>query len=253
MRRFFVNPDDISGKTAVLGGREAHHLATVLRYDVDQLIRLFDGKGKIYEARITSIDKYKVEASILSSSEKQAESSIPLHIGQALMKGKKTDTVIQKATELGVTSFHPFVSRYCISRDMTGQRGIRRNERWTQIAMEACKQSNRAVPMECLPLNDFDWLIDEASYSSKYDLKLIFWEEENKRTLDAIVDDIKSSESVFAIIGPEGGFSKAEVAKAVEAGFLPVSLGHRILRAETASLSAISILQYLLGNLNESS
>ncbi len=250
MRRFFVNPDDISEKTAIITGREAHHLATVLRCETGQLVRLFDGKGRVYEASITSIDKKKVEASILSTIEKKTDTKVPLHVGQSLMKGKKTDTIIQKATELGVAGFHPFISRYSVSRSITGQKKSHRNERWAQITLEACKQSNRAIPMECAHLKSFDRLIDDASGLTEYDLKLIFWEEESRRTLESISDNIRSVKSVFALIGPEGGFSRKEVDSALKAGFLSVTLGQRILRAETASLSAISILQYLMGNLN---
>ncbi len=154
------------------------------------------------------------------------------------------DLILQKATELGVDAIWPFYSEHGIHKP---QRDTQM-ERWQRIVLEACKQCDRARPPE---IHDTREVTDLLAHPPPCDTKLIFWEHETRQTLNEVLaGQERDCNSVFFLLGPEGGFSAAEVAYAQQAGFTPVSLGPRILRAETATLAATAILQFTLGNLN---
>jgi 16S rRNA (uracil1498-N3)-methyltransferase len=248
MKRFFVDPNNFSGSTAFLTGTEVHHISSVLRLAVGTRITLFDGSGSFYEAQITKISPKKIETSIqaispyIATDQQQASS---LHLGQALIKGKKMDLIIQKATELGIDSLHPYKSTYCVVKGTLENRV----KRWTKIALEACKQCNRPKPPDLHAPVDFTDFLKSAA-DTPYDLKLIFWEEELQNSLHDILQQHTDIRSVLLLIGPEGGFSPDEARQAAAQGFQPVTLGRRILRAETAAIAAIAVLQYELGNLS---
>ncbi len=248
MRRFFVDPENFAGSTAFLTGTEARHISSVLRLGVGTHITLFDGSGSFYEAQITKISPKKVETSIqainpyIATDQQQASS---LHLGQALIKGKKMDLIIQKATELGIDSLHPYKSTYCVVKGAPENRV----ERWTKIALEACKQCNRPKPPDLHTPVGFTELFTSTA-NNNYDLKLIFWEEESQNSLADIFQQYPDIRSAFLLIGPEGGFSADEAQQAKAQGFQSVTLGSRILRAETAAMAAIAVLQYKLGNLS---
>ena len=248
MRRFFVEPENISGSTAVLTGTEARHIATVLRLTPAAIIILFDGSGSYYEARITKISPSRVETKIVSITPyiDAAEDAYPaLHLAVGLLKGKKMDFIIQKCTELGVASIRPFYSQYCAAHGAAvGKRG-----RWQKIALEACKQCNRPKPPDLQEVTDYKTLLS-LSNNDNYDLKIIFWEDEKQNNLQETLAASRQKQSVLVFIGPEGGFSSGEAAAASTAGFQPLTLGSRILRAETAVLAAVAILQHELGNLS---
>lgn len=246
MRSFFVEPSEISGSQAIITGSEARHLVSVLRLDVGACVQLFDGTGATYQAEILSIAKGRVELRVSTRDEPTALKA-KLFLGQALLKGKKMDVVIQKTTELGIAGLYPFSSEYVNVPDITGSRAERRLERWRKISREACKQCNRPQPPECYPVVFFDTFLEEVSRAD-IARKLIFWEEEKAQGLQDVIKESVSC-STMILIGPEGGFSTVEVEKARAVGFQPVTLGKRILRAETAAIAAVSILQYLLGNL----
>lgn len=248
MHRFFIDPTNLTDTRAVLTGVEAHHLISVLRLKAGAPVQLFDGLGRTFEAEVETISKGKVEAVILSVSEPVAEDKAALHLGLALLKPKKMDFIMQKATELGVATLHPFIATYSNARRLDAGRESKRFERWQKIIREACKQCNRPQPPECNPVVDFDKLLEETSLVD-YDLKLLCWEGEKSRGIKDIVQVPDQSCSVMILIGPEGGISPEETKRAKAAGFQPITLGKRILRTETAAIAAIAILQHLLGNL----
>ena len=245
MRRFFINPDIVTDTHISITGEEAHHISDVLRLKPGTVIELFDGTGRIYQARIEHIDKGTIHTVILTNREK-IESGGILSIGVALLTGKKMDLVIQKATELGVESIHPYISRHCSVKE----RNLNKEDRWQRIALEACKQCNRPTVPECRPACDFNSMLDAGKTA---DARIIFWEQEHTRTLaDLFPTGAEPPATVMALFGPEGGFGHEEITRAVDSGFTPVSLGSRILRAETAVISGSAILQFLLGNLSSS-
>ena len=246
MRRFFIDPENIVGSSAVLTGTEARHISTVLRLATNTQITLFDGSGSYYEALLTKITPNRVETRIIAITPyiDLHEASRPaLHLGLGLLKGKKMDYVIQKITELGLACLHPFQSQYCAAQNPAAGRFAR----WQKIAMEACKQCNRPKPPDLYEVLDFKSLLAVAG-KDNHGLKLIFWEEEGQKSLQNTLP-VSAIQSAFILIGPEGGFSAGEVADALAAGFQPVTLGSRILRSETAAVAAVAILQHELGNL----
>jgi len=243
LRRFFINPTDITGETAQLTGPEAHHLRSVLRLTPGDPVTFFDGAGARYQARIEQILKDRVTATIIEHTQ-DLPPKVRLHLGQALLKGQKMDLILQKATELGVDAIWPFYSEHGIHKTPRDTQ----MERWQRIVLEACKQCDRAKPLE---IHDTQEITDLMTQPPPCDTRLIFWEHETRQTLNEILaDQTTDCHSVLFLLGPEGGFSETEVARAQQEGFTPVSLGPRILRAETATLAATAILQYTLGNLN---
>lgn len=243
LRRFFINPTDIVGETATLTGPEAHHLRTVLRLCPGDSITFFDGTGARYQARIEQILKNRVTATITCQT-RDLPATVRLHLGQALLKGQKMDLLLQKATELGVDAIWPFYSEHGIHKPLKDAQ----MERWQRIVLESCKQCNRATPPE---IHATRGITEILVHPPPCDLRLIFWEHEARQRLDEVLAvQKKDCRSVLFLLGPEGGFSEIEVASAQQEGFIPVSLGPRILRAETATLTATAILQFTLGNLN---
>ncbi len=244
-RRFFIPPAAISDNAAILEGPEAHHIRKVLRLSPGAFITLFDGTGRIYKAKIEAIDRETVKASLVETCA-VSDDRPNLHLCMGLLKGKKMDFIIQKATELGVSSIRPFLSDHSAVKPP----GDSKENRWQRIALEACKQCNRPAPPDCLPLTEFPAVINTPG---TFDRKLMLWEREKKQGLDQIIKPSSPPGSVLFLVGPEGGFSDTEHELAVTAGFMPVTLGSRTLRAETAGFAAMVILQFLLGNLGAQS
>ncbi len=243
MHRFFVEPAAISGDTAVLNGPEARHLRTVLRLAPGETIILFDGQGTICQASITKVGKNQVECAILARHIAKSAGPV-LHLGQALLMAKKMDLVVQKATELGVAAIHPFTVARCTAEAGSSAR----LSRWQRIAFEACKQSGRPAPPEIYPPFDLDALLARETSQA---MKLIFYEEEETTGLAEIFQANQPlPASLIFLVGPESGFARDEVEQAKAAGYLPVTLGERVMRAETASIAAAAILQFLLGGLH---
>ena len=248
MRQFFVTPENITGSTAVLTGQEARHISTVLHLSIGTAIILFDGSGTYYEAVLSKISLSRIEVKIISIIPyiDTGEDLHPgLHLALGLLKGKKIEFVIQKTTELGIAGLHPFHSRYCVAKDHAENR----LQRWQKIALEACKQCNRPKPPDINPTKNYTDLLS-ASSEDDYDVKLIFWEnKKGQKTIREIFTPLTKINSAMILIGPEGGFSNEEVRQAIAAGYEPVTMGSRILRAETAAIAAVSIIQHELGNL----
>jgi 16S rRNA (uracil1498-N3)-methyltransferase len=166
-------------------------------------------------------------------------------LGQALAKGDKMDLIVEKATELGVRRIVPFLSSYTVPKP-DKQQMERRQARWSKISLSAAKQSGRTQIPEILGLCDFEALLREPWHC---DLKLLLWEKESVCGLAEIRGERPELKSVLLAIGPEGGFSSEEAAKAKEHGFRSIRLGKRILRTETAALAALSLVQFLWGDL----
>lgn len=238
MRRFLVDPRAIAGTLATLSAGEAHHIASVLRLQPGAEVELIDGQGLIYAGRLEIVDRAKVTVRLLSRQQEPEDAAPPLILLQALLKGKKMDMVVQKATELGVHTLQPLLTRYSEGRDNPA----RQAERWQRIMVEACKQCRRAQPMVIAPLTDLTVVaLPEAGP------RILFWEGETTETLRPEL--LAPPGPVFLLLGPEGGLHRQEAVAAREQGFRPVSLGRRILRAETATLAAVAIVLYLTGNL----
>lgn len=238
MRRFFIDPGSISAHRAIISAAESRHIATVLRLQPGARVELFDGTGTVYQGCLHSVTGQVVTVDILSR-QKPTEEGVDLTLAQGLLKGKKMDFLVQKATELGVRTFQPLQTRYCENK---GERQGRR-QRWQRIMLAACKQCKRPLPMEINPATGLN-LLDTSLFSCK----IMLWEDEKSVPLGTLPST--GSDPICLLLGPEGGFHQEEVELARALGFQTVSLGRRTLRAETAALAAIAIVQFLAGNLD---
>jgi 16S rRNA (uracil1498-N3)-methyltransferase len=249
MKYFFVESlKKLASPSVVrIGGSDARHIKNVLRLGPGDIIGLFDGTGAEYEARINALSKTDVEVAIIQKFTRKSISPVHIDIGQALLKDKKMDGLIRQLTELGVTRFRPFISHRSVPRP-DKKRLLSRVERWNKISKESLKQCRRGYVMGINEVVSFETLLGDIDTS---DLKIAFWEEATE-SIQSIID-CKHNETltnIFAILGPEGGFTSEEMAMAKEAGFLTASLGPRILRSETAAVSTSALLQYLFGDMS---
>lgn len=245
MRRFYVENIGTTPSYLIIKGDQARHIRTVLRLKVSDSIILFDGKGSEYNAAITELHPGFVKVQIIERITPIDESPLKITMGQGIMKFKKMDLIVQKATELGITSIIPFISSRAIPK-RKGDLGMRKVERWRNIAIESLKQCGRAVPPYIGDIVSFDDLLRQ---STEVPLKLIFWENAQRGKLPEILRSHSKTKEVIALIGPEGGFTQREVDRAQAHKFIPVKAGDRLLRAETAAIAFMSIIQYELGDL----
>ncbi len=249
MPRFFVNPTDISGDRVVLTGDNAHHAAYSLRLAPGHRISVCNRQSQTaYLCELTAFDSETVTARILAEMPDRSEPPYMAHLFQALPKGDKLDTVIQKAVECGVASITPFESSRCIMRAKPDTEA-RKTERRARIIEEAAKQCGRCAIPDIAPTTAFSAMLDAAAPA---DLVLFCYEGEGTRPLPAVLREAKMAfpteraPEVAVIVGSEGGFSPEEAAAARDRGFAMVGLGRRILRTETASGFVLSCLSYEL-------
>jgi len=230
-----------------LTGEESKYIARVLRLVEGETVIISSPTGPEYLTTIAAIEKKSVLLKVENIDETDRESGLDITLCQSLPKSKKMDLIIQKCTELGVRSFVPFTSSRSVSRP-DGREGAEKVKRWEKIALEACRQCGRRFipPVESVIKFD-DLLRGMGGAHSEKTLRLIPWESEDNMGLRQLAHS--EVEKVILLIGPEGGFSNEEVDRAKEAGFIPVSLGKRLLRTETAGLAAVSMLQYIWGDM----
>ena len=244
MSRFYVPTPQIEKGMLRVEGNEVKHIRRVLRLKAGDEIIVFDSLGKEYEGTIIEETTSSVVIKIQNIFLSKRDSPLDVTLAQSLLKGEKMDYLIQKATELGVKEIIPFFSSRSVPLlEKSGR--LKRHHRWGRIAIEASKQCGRGVVPKIEPLQDYSEMLQIASPGS---LRLILWEREGGK-LKEVLERSKEKTRIFFIIGPEGGFSQEEVEEAKRAGFIPVTLGRRILRAETASLCLLSILQYEQGDI----
>jgi 16S rRNA (uracil1498-N3)-methyltransferase len=225
-------------------GDEVKHIRKVLRLKAGDEIIVFDGLGKEFEGAIVEEGLSSVVIKIQNIFSSKRDSPLEVTLAQSLLKGEKMDYLIQKATELGVKEIIPFFSSRSVPL-LEKSKKLKRHHRWERIAIEASKQCGRGVVPKIESLQDYSDMIQTASPDT---LRLILLEKEGIK-LKEILERLKEKKKIFFIIGPEGGFSQLEVDEAKKTGFIPVTLGRRILRAETASLCFLSILQYEKGDI----
>ena len=245
MARFFLPRSRIDGRRASIVGPELEHLRRVLRLRPGDQIVAFDDTGWEHEAVIRALDEAQGELEILRSHQAERESPLAIRLALALTKGDKMDYVVEKVTELGVKSIAPFLSRYSVPK-LDERKAVQRAERWRKIALSAAKQCGRTLLPEILPVSDYRNTITSPTAGG---LKLFFWEREGGQSLKQVHSREPRVESATVVIGPEGGFTVEEAELASNQGYHMVHLGPRILRAETAAVTALSLVQYLWGDL----
>ncbi len=245
MPRFFLSMEQIRDNRGVITGRELIHLRKALRLRPGDPVTVFDGSGLEYDAMIRSLSAEQAEIEILNSYQANRESALEMILAVGLTKGEKMDVVVEKAAELGAQAIIPFASVHAVPK-LDEARARKRSERWAKIALSAAKQCGRSKVPQILPLCEFERLVGQPWEQT---LKLLFWEREQSRTVREVYEKQSGVRSVLLAVGPEGGFSLEEANLAQKQGFESVSLGRRILRAETAAVSVMTLAQYLWGDL----
>jgi len=224
------------------------HTVRVLRLTNDDIITLFNGE-KIngfegeFQGKLINVSKKRADVEIISYQAKQVESPVNIHLGQAISRGDRMDFTLQKSVELGVNTITPLFTERCGVK-LSGERLAKRKEQWQKIVVSACEQSGRCtVPLVAEPKILSQWLA-EQDVALKLNLH-----PKAVHSIMTIPDHQESNIKVRLLIGPEGGLNDDEINQANQAGFEDVLLGPRVLRTETAALTAITALQCRFGDL----
>lgn len=247
MRRFYISGDNIANNVPEIVGDDARHIAQVLRMQPGDSVELFDGSGWVYEARLEAVQPQRVQVTLGRRFPSPCESALNLAVATGYLKDKKMDALARALTELGVRRWLPFFARRSVPSP-DPKRLNARLARWNKISLEAVKQCERGRSLEIDIHHDTKTLIKAAE---PYDLKLLFWERgasDQRLPRNQAPSNVSSA---FLLLGPEGGFDPQEAATAATAGFEFMSLGPRILRAETAVLSACTLVQHLYGDMGK--
>ena len=231
------------GLRADLPESAARHAARVLRLRVDDALTLFDASGGEYAARIVGIERERVAVEVLTWRDVECESPIGITLVQALQAGEKMDMTVQKAVELGVARIIPVISRRSVVR-LDGERALRRVEHWRGVVASACEQCGRNRLPEVTALEGLERWLAKAPAPGVRRLMLVPGAQQSLAT----VPQPLPNERVELLIGAEGGLAPEEMQAAVQAGFVGIRLGPRILRTETAGLAALAAMQSLWGD-----
>ncbi len=244
MYLFFVKPEQIDGKRITITGADVNHIRNVLRMRPGEEIAVSNGlDGREYRCRIDTIAQEEISCTLLFIKEDGLELPARVYLFQGLPKADKMELIIQKAVELGVYEVIPVATKRSVVKLDAGKEK-RRLERWQSIAEAAAKQSRRRI----IPAVHGVLSMEEAvRYAGEMDCKLIPYElaEGMSRTKE-LIGNIRKGQSVAVFIGPEGGFEDDEIALAMQEGILPVTMGRRILRTETAGFTMLAWIMYQL-------
>lgn len=245
MHRFFIE-QPYAEKLQIVGG-DARHISKVLRMQIGDKLQVVSDDGITALAEVESITADCVLVRCLETLAELHEPRVKITLAQGLAKGEKMDFIFQKAVELGATSLVPVAMDHSVVR-LDGAKAEKKVERWQKIAEAAAKQSKR----DLIPRVQAVQTIAQLMASNTCGTKLVAYECEDRRSLKEALQDAEKAggiKELLLIIGPEGGISPKELELAVAAGAVPVSLGKRILRAETAGIVAMSAIFYETGDL----
>lgn len=246
MHRFFVPARWLEKENVTITGPLVHRLRNVLRLKAGAHVILLDNSGWEHEMEIDKVSTQRIEGRVLHKGLSTGEPRTKITLYQALLKLDKFEWILQKATELGLVGFVPVISERCIIGSLE-EVSKTKTERWWRILMAAAEQSGRGRLPNLRAAMLFSSACEEAARGG---MTLIPWEEERQQSLSSI---LKAAEqppfSINLFVGPEGGFTSEELVQAQRYGAVPVTLGPRILRAETAGLVAATAILYELGDL----
>ena len=247
MHRFFV--PQLYNEEMYIEGVDARHISKVLRMQPKDKLQIVSDDGVSAMAEITAIASERVSVRCLEKLAESHEPRVRLVLAQGLAKGEKMDFIIQKAVEMGAYSVIPVAMEHSVVR-LDGAKAAKKVERWQKIDESEAKQSKRDIIPQVQPVQS----MAEMLASGDYENKIIAYECEDRLSLKAALKAAEAAggiKELMLIIGPEGGISEGELELARQAGAVPVSLGRRILRAETAGLVAISAIFYETGDLGD--
>ena len=218
------------------------HATKVLRLKVGDQFALFNGDGYDYVAKVIELSKHKTSVEIIDRYQVNHESPLKITLAQGLAAGDKMDWIIQKAVELGIQSIQPLLTERSIVK-LDRERADKKLEHWRTVAISACEQTGRSIIPDILsPIHIVQWLSNQNQTANSLKLILTPAKAQNINHLE------KPSSPVVFMVGPEGGFSEKEMNLALSSSFVPVNFGKRVLRTETASVVALSIMQNLWGD-----
>ena len=246
MRRIFI-PGSLQEKFYI-EGPDAHHLSHVMRSKPGDRIVIADNDGQVAECEMTAFSADRIEVRLVQYIDQATESPVEITLAQCLPKGDKLELIAQKATELGVNTIVPLVSDNCVVR-YDAKKAQAKREKWQKIANEAGKQCSRDVLPEVQSVQSLkDWL-KTAAADNGLAVCMCYENEEQTGMAEFLRSIPAPMKRIAVVVGPEGGFSLTEAALARESGISSVSLGPRILRAETAAIAAVAVIQYEKGDL----
>lgn len=243
MHHFFAEPSQIEDGRIVVSGSDVNHMKNVLRMKPGEKAEISDGDGMRYLCTLECFKEKTIVFRIEDVEADAAELPSKIYLFQGLPKSDKMDLIIQKAVELGACEVIPVATKRAVVR-LDEKKAVKKVQRWRAIAEGAAKQSGRSVIPEIHEVLSFS---EALVYAQRLDVRLIPYEKaKGMAATRQAVEQIRPGQSVGIFIGPEGGFEESEILKAQEYGTLPVSLGKRILRTETAGLAVLAILMYHL-------
>lgn len=244
MYQFFVDASQIQGHRIIITGKDVNHIKNVLRMKTGDEISVSNGvDGKEYRCGIEEISEEEIVCTLRFIKEDGIELPSKIYLFQGLPKADKMEFVIQKAVELGVYEVIPVSCRRAVVK-LDAKKEKSKIARWQGIAEAAAKQSKRGIIPE---IKNVMTMKEAVAYSKKCQVRLIPYElSEDMKETKRIIDGLKPGEDIAVFIGPEGGFEETEITQAMESGMIPVTLGKRILRTETAGMTVLSWIMYRL-------
>lgn len=245
MRSFFLGDNALCGDTATVTGELYRHMARVLRLKEGSEVELVDDAGRRHAGVVEEVGAKSLTVRISATTAPPVKDEGPrITLYQGLPKGEKLDLILQKCTELGVAEIVTFDAARSIVK-LRGEKSAAKLPRFEKIVQEAARQSGRSS----VPGVAIGGALSSVLKESRHEVKLLLWEGEQRTTLRESFEGHQAPESVAVVVGPEGGLSPEEVEQALAAGFVPVTLGKRILRTETAGLAMVAILQFHWGDI----
>lgn len=243
MQHFFVTTDQVHGDQITIQGSDVNHLRNVLRMKIGEQLYVSDGDNQKYLCEIETYESDQAVLKICEQEQNDTELESKIYLFQGLPKGDKMELIIQKAVELGVYQVIPVSMKRCVVK-LDEKKAAKKVSRWQEIARGAAKQSGRGI----VPgIADVMTYADALSFAKELDVLLVPYElADGMERTRQIISSIRPGQSIGIFIGPEGGFEKDEVERAVDLGAKEITLGKRILRTETAGLTTLSILMYHL-------
>ena len=250
-RRFYAPPDGIIGATAMLSREETHHMTRVLRLKPGDEALVFDGCGREYRCSFLKVEDNRARLEVIAELLDAIESPLRLILGQSLAKGEKFDFIVQKATELGVSSIVPLLADRADVKLAEG-RSEKRLERWRRISLEALKQCGRRTIVEIrdpMSVRELIGARDSGEHSFETGAVFVFSQQGGAPIGDALAE-AEHPLGITVLIGPEGGWSDDEFSLFATRDVKSVTLGPRVLRTETAAIAAMTLIQHALGDVS---
>lgn len=245
MYKFFINEEQIKENTIKITGEDVNHIKNVLRLEVEERICICSKEtSKSFNCKITSLEKDEVRCEKLEEILETTEPNTYIHIFQGLPKADKFEWIIEKCTEIGVKEITPVIMKRTIVK-LDEKDKDKKLSRWQKVAEVAAKQSKRDCILNVNPIINFQNIFEKIK---DYDILLVAYENEKENTLKSVITKLKNKENlkIAVLIGPEGGIDENEINLCKENNFMPVTLGKRILRTETAPLVIASNILYEL-------